>query len=124
MLTYQHIWSISDFIKALTDVKGAVNAHRKVAFAAAAYKELKVLESYFVNKGIKQSVTQALNLGNNKLWKEVRKLSDIETFTKFLPNTGDERSYDMLDIGQVIDNVEKKAPLLLKIPQDIMTPEL
>jgi len=30
----------------------------------------------------------------------------------------------MSDMGQVIDNVEKKAPLLLKILQDIMAPEL
>ena len=124
MLAYQRIWSISDFIRALTDAKGAVNAHRKAAFAAAAYKEPKVLESYFVDEGIRQSVTQALDLGSNELRKEVRKLSDIETFTKFSSNTGDERSYDMSDMGQVIDNVEKKAPLLLKILQDIMAPEL
>ena len=108
-------WSISDFIRALTDAKGAVNTCQKAAFAAAAYKEPKVLESYFVNEGIRQLVTQALDLGSNELWKEVRKLSDIETFTKFSLNTRDERSYNMLDIGQVIDNVEKKAFLLLKI---------
>ena len=65
-----------------------------------------------------------MNLDSNELQKEVRKLSDIKTFTKFLSNTGDERSYDMSDTGQVIDNVEKKAPLLLKILQDIMAPEL
>ena len=64
-----------------------------------------------------------MDLGSNELWKEVRKLSDIETFTKFSSNTGDERSYDMSDMGQVIDNVEKKALLLLKILQDIMAPE-
>src|SRR5439155_23799922 len=98
-------WSISDFIRALTDAKGAVNARQKAAFAAATYKEPKVLESYFVNEGIRQLVTQALDLGSNELWKEVRKLSDIETFTKFSLNTRDERSYNMLDIGQVIDNV-------------------
>ena len=117
-------WSISDFIRALTVAKGAVNARRKAAFAAAAYKEPKVLESYFVDEGIRQSVTQALDLDSNELRKEVRKLNDIETFTKFSSNTGDERSYDMSDMGQVIDNVEKKAPLLLKILQDIMAPEL
>ena len=71
-----------------------------------------------------QSVTQALDLSSNKLRKEVRKLSDIKTFTKFSSNTGDERSYDMSDMDQVIDNVEKKALLLLKILQDIMAPEL
>ena len=108
----------------MTNAKKAINAYRKAAFAAAVYKELKVLESYFINKGIKQSVTQALNLSSNELQKEVRKLSDIETFTKFSSNTGDERSYDMSDMGQVIDNIEKKAPLLLKILQDIMAPEL
>src|SRR5436190_15245816 len=124
MLTYQRIWSISDFIRALTDAKGAVNARRKAAFAAAAYKEPKVLESYFVYKDIRQSVTQALNLDSNELRKKVRKLSDIKTFTKFSSNTGDERSYDMSDIDQVIDNIKKKAPLLLKILQDIMASEL
>ena len=109
-------WSISDFIRALTDAKGAVNAHRKATFAAAAYKKPKVLESYFVDEGIRQSVTQALDLGSNELQKEVRKLNDIETFTKFSSNTGDERSYDMSDhMDQVIDNIKKKALLLLNI---------
>ncbi len=40
-------WRVSDFIKVLASAGGSNNTRRKAAFAAAAYKDLEVLKSYF-----------------------------------------------------------------------------
>ena len=121
-------WSISNFIKTLTDVKGAVNAHRKTAFATATYENPKVLELYFSEKyqpwnGIRQSVIQALDLGENELRKEVESLGTIAPFCKFNSTSGGVKGFEALDMNQVLNTIQEQAPLLVQLLRDIMAPE-
>ena len=65
-------WGVSDFTKALAFSGGPANTHQKAAFASAAYNDLQVLKSYFGNAsqlqdGIRQSIIETLDLGNNEL---------------------------------------------------------
>lgn len=66
-------WSVSDFLRVLAATEGPVNIRRKTAFAAAAYKDSEVLGLYLGDEdqlwnGVRESVIQALDLGNNELW--------------------------------------------------------
>src|SRR5438046_1252376 len=86
-------WGVSDFIKALASSKGSNSAHQKSAFVTAAYKDEEVLksESYFGDAdelwdGTRQSLIVTLDLGNNELRREVKRLGAIEPFSKYNPN--------------------------------------
>src|SRR4051812_8553800 len=76
---------VSDFIKALAFSGGPANARPKAAFAAAAYKDLKVLKSYIGNAGQvrdggRPSIIETLDLCNNELRKEVERLGAVALF--------------------------------------------
>jgi hypothetical protein len=68
-------WGVADFVKALASADGSNNTRRKAAFAAAAYEDSEVLKSYFgvanrVQDGARQSIIEALDLGNNELYEK------------------------------------------------------
>ncbi|KAL2048322.1 hypothetical protein N7G274_000233 [Stereocaulon virgatum] len=120
-------WSVSDFLRVLTAAEGPVNIRRKTAFAAAAYQDSNVLGLYFDDEdrpwnGVRQSVIQALDLGNNELRNEVRRLGDMAPFSKNPSDRGG--SYEKLDMSRVVDTSQKQAPILLQILRRIMAPEL
>ncbi|KAL9594964.1 MAG: hypothetical protein Q9179_005170 [Wetmoreana sp. 5 TL-2023] len=127
IMSHDVYWSVSDFLRVLAAAEGPVNIRRKTAFAAAAYKDSEVLGLYLGDEdqpwnGVRESVIQALDLGNNELRKEVRRLGDVGPFSKNPTNrTG---SYEKLDMNQVVDISEKQAPMLLHILRGIMAPEL
>ncbi|KAL2037846.1 hypothetical protein N7G274_009320 [Stereocaulon virgatum] len=119
--------SVSDFLRVLTAAEGPVNIRRKTAFAAAAYQDSNVLGLYFDDEdrpwnGVRQSVIQALDLGNNELRNEVRRLGDMAPFSKNPSDRGG--SYEKLDMSRVVDTSQKQAPILLQILRRIMAPEL
>ncbi|KAH6988806.1 hypothetical protein BKA56DRAFT_476293, partial [Ilyonectria sp. MPI-CAGE-AT-0026] len=120
-------WGVSDFIKALAFTGGPNNARRKAAFAAAAYKEPDVVNCFFNDAnqlwdGVRESVIETLDLGNNELRKEVERLGSLAPFNKCDPtlNSGE---FDALDMGQTLHAIQKEAPLLLQHVRDIMAPE-
>jgi hypothetical protein len=117
-------WSISDFIKALASAGGNNNARRKSNFAAAAYKDPEVVKGFFDDTdqpwdGVRASVIDALDLGNNELRKEVGMLGSMAPFNKYSPG-GD---FDTLDMDQTLNAIQGKAPLLLQLIRDIIAPE-
>jgi hypothetical protein len=72
-------WGVSDFVKALASANGSSNTRRKAAFAVAAYEDSEVLRSCFgdsnqLGDGGRQSIIEALDLGNNELRREVERL--------------------------------------------------
>jgi hypothetical protein len=117
-------WGVSDFIKALASAEGPNNARRKAAFAAAAYKDSEVLNSCFgdADHDVRQSIIEALDLGNNELRKEVERLGSIAPFNKYDP-TSKNGEFDALDMDQTIHAIETQAPLLLQLIRNIMAPE-
>jgi hypothetical protein len=123
-------WSISDLIKALASTHGANNARRKAAFAAAAYKDPEVVRCFFNDadelwNGVKESVIGKLDLGKNELRKEVKSLNSIEPFNKYDPTLKSRvlGEFGAFDIDQLLDTIQKEAPLLLQLIRDIMAPE-
>ena len=109
-------WSVSDFIRALIAAEGPINVRRKTAFAAAAYKDSKVLGLYFDDEGqpwngVRHSVIQALDLGRKELRKEVLQLGQTKPFTKNPTDRGG--SYEELDMRGMVDTSQREAPILL-----------
>jgi len=117
-------WSISDFIKALASAGGHNNARRKSNFAAAAYKDPEVVKCFFEDTdqpwdGVRASVIDALDLGNNELRKEVGMLGSMAPFNKYTPGG----EFDSLDMDQTLNTIQEQAPLLLQLIRNIMAPE-
>lgn len=120
-------WGVSDFAKALAISGGAANARRRAAFAAAAYKDLNILKSYVGDAGLvhadgRKSMIETLDLGNNELRKEVERLGSVAPFNKYDPSSKS-GEFDQLDVDQVVQVVQRQAPLLLQLLRDIMSPE-
>jgi hypothetical protein len=119
-------WGVSDFIKALASAEGSNNTRRKAAFATAAYKDSEVLKSYFGDAnqlldGGRQSIIEALDLGSNELRKEVERLGDMPPFNKYDPAKSG--GFDALDMDQVLQTIQERAPLLLQLIRAIMAPK-
>jgi hypothetical protein len=120
-------WGIADFIKVLASAGGSNNTRRKAAFAAAAYKDSEVLESYFGDAdqlwdGGRQAIIETLDLGNNELRKEVETLGAIAPFNKYDP-ASKSGGFDALDMDQTLHTIQEQAPLLLQLIRGVMAPE-
>ena len=120
-------WGVSDFIKALASSKGSNNTRRKSAFVAAAYKDQEVLKSYFGDTdqlwdGARQSMIVTLDLGNNELRREVKKLGAIAPFSKYNPNFKSGVP-ETMNMDQTLYTIQEHTPLLLQLIRDIMAPE-
>ena len=120
-------WGVSDFITALASSEGSNNTRRKAAFVAAAYKDAEVLKSYVGNADQlldngRQSIIETLDLGNNELRKEVKRLGAMAPFNKFDP-TSKNGEFDTLDMDQTLHTIQNQAPLLLQLIRGIMAPE-
>ncbi|KAH7113631.1 hypothetical protein EDB81DRAFT_824890 [Dactylonectria macrodidyma] len=99
-------WGVADLVTALASSEGSNNTRRKAAFVAAAYKDSEVLKSYFRDADQlwgdgRQSIIEALDLGDNELRREVENLGTIPPFNKFDP-TSKNGDFDALDMDQTV----------------------
>jgi hypothetical protein len=120
-------WGIPDFVKALAEAGGPNNARRKAAFATAAYKDPDVVKTFFDDTnqlwdGVRESVIEILDLGNNELRKEIERLGSMAPFNKYNPTLKD-GDLEELDMDLTLQTIETQAPLLLRLIRGIMTPE-
>jgi hypothetical protein len=119
-------WGVSNFVTAMAASEAPHSTRRKDAFVKAAYENPEVLQSFLIDGkqrwgGCRKPIIDALDLGNNELWKEVERLGTMAPFHKFHETSNN--GFDTLAIDQSLKSMQNEAPLLLRLIRGIMVPE-